>query len=120
MIKKIATVAVYVADQAKAREFWTEKVGFVVHRDEPMTPNASWLEVGPEGAESHLVIYPKAMMPGSEQMKASIVFECEDIDKAYQEMSQRGVIFLEEPKKMAWGSFARFKDADGNEFLLKG
>jgi hypothetical protein len=33
----------------------------------------------PKGAATHLVIYPKAMMKGAEHMKASIVFECEDV-----------------------------------------
>ncbi len=28
MIKNIATVGVYVDDQQKAKQFWTEKVGF--------------------------------------------------------------------------------------------
>lgn len=45
------------------------------------------------------VIYPKAMMKGSEQMKASIVFECEDIFGAYEKMKANGVEFLREPIK---------------------
>ena len=32
----IATVAVYVEDQEEAERFWTEKAGFVVHRDQPV------------------------------------------------------------------------------------
>ncbi len=61
MIEHIATVAVYVEDQQKSLDFWTEKVGFTAHRDDPMAPNARWIEVGPEGARSCLVIYPKPM-----------------------------------------------------------
>jgi lactoylglutathione lyase len=120
MITRIATVAVYVEDQQAALKFWTEQVGFVVHRQEQMTPQASWLEVGPEGAATRVVIYPRAMMPNWQELKASIVFECDDIDRTCQEMKERGVTFVEEPKKMAWGSYARFQDPDGNEFLLKG
>jgi catechol 2,3-dioxygenase-like lactoylglutathione lyase family enzyme len=41
---KIATVAVYVENQQDALRFWTEKVGFVVHRTQPMGPEASWIE----------------------------------------------------------------------------
>jgi lactoylglutathione lyase len=40
MITRIATVAVYVEDQQAALKFWTEQVGFVVHRQEQMTPQA--------------------------------------------------------------------------------
>ncbi|MED0658874.1 MULTISPECIES: VOC family protein [Bacillus] len=120
MIRKISTVAVYVEDQQKAKEFWTKKVGFKVMAEHPMGPNAFWLEVAPAGSESHLVIYPKSMMEGWENRKASIVFECEDIMGTYETMKKNGVEFLGEPKKMQWGTYVQFKDEDGNEFLLKG
>jgi lactoylglutathione lyase len=120
MIKRIATVGVYVDNQEKAKQFWTEKVGFVVHAERQMGPGATWLEVGPEGAQSCLVIYPKAMMTNWSEMKPSIVFECEDIEATYERLKANGVHFLEPLNKMAWGTFARFGDLDGNEFLLKG
>ncbi|NDI35285.1 VOC family protein [Chengkuizengella sediminis] len=120
MINRIATVAVYVDDQQKAKQFWTEKVGFEVAAEFPMGPNAFWLEVRPKGAESHLVIYPKTMMQDWNDKKPSIVFECENIDETYETLKANGVSFVGEPKKMEWGTFAQFKDEDGNEFVLKG
>jgi lactoylglutathione lyase len=62
VIRQIATAAVYVDDQRKAVECWTKQVSFELHREKPMGPQASWIEVGPTGAESRLVIYPKSMM----------------------------------------------------------
>jgi lactoylglutathione lyase len=120
MIQRIETVAVYVDDQQKAKAFWTEKAGFVVHREDEMAPGAYWLEVGPENSSTRLVLYPKKMMPGSESMKASIVFGCDDIHRVYEEMNEKGVKFLDEPKTMAWGTFVQFEDEDGNQFILKG
>jgi lactoylglutathione lyase len=35
-------------------------------------------------------------------------------------LKSKGVNFVEEPKKMAWGMYAKFVDIDGKEFLLKG
>jgi lactoylglutathione lyase len=119
MITNIATVAVYVDDQQKAKNFWTEKVGFEVKAEFPMGPNAFWLEVAPPNAESHLVLYPKSMMPGHENMKASIVFKCKNIMELYENMKAKGVQFKGEPQTMQWGSFVQFIDEDGNEFLLK-
>lgn len=119
MITRIATVAVYVEDQQKAKTFWTEKVGFEIVADHPMGPNAHWLEVAPKGAESRLVIYPKAMMKGSESMKASIVFQCDNVKETYEKMKANGVSFLGEPQEMQWGTFVQFQDEDGNVFLLK-
>jgi lactoylglutathione lyase len=120
MIKKIATVGVYVTDQARAREFWTKKVGFELRRETPMGPAGSWLEVAPPGAESCLVIYPWAMADNAAELKPSIVFDCDDCAAAYEQMKARGVKFLDAPQSMPWGTFVKFVDEDSNEFLLKG
>jgi lactoylglutathione lyase len=119
VISKIATAAVYVDDQRQALQFWTKQVGFEVHREQPMGPHASWVEVGPRGAESCLVMYPKSMMADWAARKPSIVFECESLQKTYEELSERGVHFTQEPKEMPWGPFAIFIDLDGNWFGLK-
>jgi lactoylglutathione lyase len=120
MIKKIATAAVYADDTQKAVDFWTEHVGFEIHAQKPMGPRASWVEVGPRGAESCLVIYPKSMMEDWAQRKPSIVFECEDIQATYEQMRDRGVTFTQRPQEMVWGPFAIFVDPDGNRFGLRG
>jgi lactoylglutathione lyase len=120
LITNIATVAVYVEDQQAAKEFWTNKVGFEVKAEFPMGPNAYWLEVAPTNAQSHLVIYPKSMMPGHESLKASIVFNSDDVLGTYEKMKAKGVAFKGEPQEMQWGTFVQFTDEDGNEFLLKG
>lgn len=120
MIEKIATVAVYVEDQQKAKTFWTEKVGLELIRETPMGPGGNWLEVAPKGAESALVIYPKSMMTNWAELKPSIVFACDDIQETYQAMKSNGVKFDGEPQQMRWGTFATFQDEDGNAFLLKG
>jgi lactoylglutathione lyase len=120
MITKIATAAVYVEDQQKAVQFWTQQVGFEVHREHPMGPHASWIEVGPGNAQSCLVIYPKSIMQDWAERKPSIVFECEDVQSTYRELRDRGVQFTQEPKDMPWGPFAIFIDPDGNSFGLRG
>jgi lactoylglutathione lyase len=119
MITNIATVAIYVENQQKAKEFWVEKVGFTVTAEHPMGPNAFWLEVAPEGAPTRLVLYPKAMMKGRENRKASIVFECDNVQETYETMKANGVQFKGEPKTMQWGRFVHFSDEEGNEFIFR-
>jgi uncharacterized glyoxalase superfamily protein PhnB len=48
----------------------------------------------------------------------NVSYACEDIDKPYQELSRRGVEFEGPPQKQQWGSFATFKDSEGNQFVL--
>jgi lactoylglutathione lyase len=60
------------------------------------------------------------MMPNWSELEPSIVFLCDDFEKTYTGLRSKGVNFIEEPKKMAWRTYAKFVDIDGNEFLLKG
>ena len=119
MISKIATAAVYVEDQRAAFEFWTRQVDFEEKRKLPMGPSGDWLEVGPKDAESRLVVYPKSMMADWAERKPSIVFECDNIQAPYDEMSSRGVVFTQEPREMPWGMFAIFEDLDGYWYGLR-
>jgi len=118
MILYIKTQAVYVTDQKRAQDFYTRQLGFEVRKNLPMEPNANWIEVAPPGAQSCLVLYPRAMMRGWEQMKPSIVFKVADMAATVKELSGRGVEFVEKPKDMPWGIYAKIADPDHNEFLL--
>ncbi|MFO6498379.1 MULTISPECIES: VOC family protein [Bacillus] len=120
MITNLGTVAVYVEDQQKAKDFWVNKAGFEVMAEHPMGPEAFWLEVAPQNAQTRLVIYPKSMMKGYEKMRASVVFECDHVFETYEKMKANGVEFKGKPEKMQWGTYAHFSDEDGNEFLIKG
>ena len=120
MIQRIPTVAVYVENQDRALEFWRDRVGFEVTRRESMGNAGDWIELAPQGVGSRSVIYPKSLMTNWEEMKPSIVFECRDIQAAFESLKASGVEFVNQPKKMAWGTYAKFRDLDGNELLLKG
>lgn len=43
---------------------------------------------------------------------------CDDVEATFRQLSQRGVEFTKEPEKQPWGTFAMFKDPDGNQFVL--
>ena len=45
-------------------------------------------------------------------------FACDDVEKTYAELTARGVEFTGPPKKEPWGTFAIFKDPDGNQFVM--
>jgi lactoylglutathione lyase len=119
VIRNIATAAVYVSDQNRALRFWIEQVGFVVHNEHEIGPDARWIEVGPPGAESCLVIYPRSMMKDWAERKPSIVFECQEIQPTFEQMRDNGVVFEQEPQKLAWSIFATFLDPDGNLYGLR-
>ena len=117
MIKHINTVGIYVEDQARAVAFYIEKLGFTIHADRPMGP-ARWIELGPAGAQSRLVLFPRSMMSDWDQRKPSVVFFCDDAQATFRELSARGVTFTDPPKTMDYGIFAIFTDIDGNQLAI--
>jgi predicted enzyme related to lactoylglutathione lyase len=119
MITHIGTVAVYVSDQDEALRFWTDQVGFELKTERPMTESVRWLEVGPTGADSSLVLYPKALMDDWDAHEPSVVFVVDDIDETYRQLVGNGVTFSQDLVDMAWGKFAAFVDPEGNEFGLR-
>ncbi|HKT49083.1 MAG TPA: VOC family protein [Candidatus Angelobacter sp.] len=120
MSLKIATVAIYVEDQKQALKFWTEKVGLTILRSHPVGLDLEWVELSDETPGTCLVLYPRSMMQDWAERKPSIVFECADVQAKYEELSARGVVFTQEPKKLPWGPFAIFMDTEGNWFGLRG
>lgn len=121
MITNIAVAGVFVSDQDQALTFYTEKLGFELRADQPMGPGQRWLEVAPPGAATRIVLYPATEEMGADRLGqfANIVFEPDDIDATYRELSARGVEFTEAPNDQSWGGRqAQFKDQDGNVFVL--
>lgn len=114
MTIKIATVAVYVRDQNEAVKFWTEKIGLSVQRRHSVGLEASWIELSHEGPGACLALFPRSMMQDWEQRKPSVVFECDNVQQKYEELSARGVVFTQPPKQLPWGMFAIFEDTEGN------
>lgn len=122
MIDKIGKITVYVQDQDQAKEFWLNKLGFVLKLEQPMRPNAKWIEVGPSDNEfTTLVLYSKAAMEQQQPSKVahpSVLFSTTDIESAYESMVQKGVK-VGEMLKMPFGTMFTFFDQDGNEYLLR-
>ena len=118
MITKASTVGIYVSDQDRALDFYVNKLGFEKLIDEPMGSGARWIEVAPAGAQTHLVLFTP---PGQEDRIgtfSNVVFGCDDMRRTHAELAGRGVRFSQEPSIEPWGTWAQFKDPDGNEFGL--
>jgi len=110
MIKSILDVAVVVADSKKAAQWYKEKLDMEVRAQQ-----GHWVTVGPRGSATVLHLCETTPLePGN----TGIGFTVDDLDKTYEELNSRGVEFTVKPKKAEWGSFAKFKDPDGNEFWL--
>jgi catechol 2,3-dioxygenase-like lactoylglutathione lyase family enzyme len=118
MIKGIKFTAVPSRDQDRALAFWTEKMGFVVHTDQPFTPEQRWIELRIKGSDTHLVLFTTDADKDRVGQFQSISFYCDSVQATYDELVARGVEFKAPPKKEDWGTSAIFQDPDGNSFVL--
>ena len=118
MIRQIKFVSVPVRDQDRALAFYRDKLGFKVATDQPFDGDQRWIEMKIPGAETGVVLFtPK----GQEDRVGSFFngsFACDDVPKTYEELKGRGVEFQGEPKKEPWGTYAIFKDSEGNSLVL--
>lgn len=123
MINKIGKITLYVNNQEEAKEFWTNKMGFVVKLEQPMGPNMKWLEVGPSAEEfTSFVLYEKQLMksqnPEANVSHPNIILSTSDIQSTYDEMKAKG-IKVEELMIMPYGKMFVFKDQDNNDYLVR-
>jgi lactoylglutathione lyase len=123
MISGVHKVVVPVGDQAEAKEFWTEKVGFTLTRDDTYG-DERWIEVTPPDRSVVLVLSPRAAgaarhEPAHEQLPHSdIFFTCADIRQTHEELSARGVVFPVPPTEQHFGWWSLFEDNDGTRYAL--
>jgi predicted enzyme related to lactoylglutathione lyase len=119
MIKAIKFVSIPVKDQDKALAFYTQALGFAIATDQPMGPGQQrWIELRIPGAETRVTLFTADGHQDRIGTFQGISFVVDDVEKTHQELTKRGVEFSQGPTKQPWGTFAIFKDVDGNQFVL--
>ena len=117
MITHLKFASIPVRDQEAALKFWTEKIGARVMTDSPMGPQR-WIELKLKDSQTGIVLFTPE---GHEDRVGSFFngsFACDDVEATYRQLSEKGVEFESPPKKEPWGTYAIFKDPDGNRFVM--
>jgi catechol 2,3-dioxygenase-like lactoylglutathione lyase family enzyme len=129
--------SVYVLDQDSAKEFYTTKLGFELRNDVVMGEGFEgsgkgfrWLTVSPPGQPEMEFILADCRM-GHAPEHAEVVRELvakgalgigvlitDDCHATFRELSERGVVFLQEPAERPYGVEATFRDDSGNVYSL--
>lgn len=118
MITHVKFISVPVSDQDRALSFYTEKLGFKVHTDQPFNEKQRWIELRIGQSSTGFVLFT----PEGQEDRIGSFFNgslaCDDVEATYRQLKERGVEFVQPPQKQPWGEFAIFKDPDGNQFVL--
>src|SRR3954447_26801395 len=112
MIQRMSHAPIFVLDQDSALDFYVNKLGFELKTDAKMGEGFRWLTVSPPG-QPDLEITLLAIAPGmlwDEETAKKVrelveagkmgagAFSTSDIHKTYEELSGKGVEFLQPPK----------------------
>jgi predicted enzyme related to lactoylglutathione lyase len=119
---KIIVTSIFVEDQEKALNFYTEKLGFIKKHDVP-TGEYRWITLvsSEEQTGTELLLEPNAH-PAAKEYQAKIfsegipatMFGVEDIHKEYERLQENGVKFTMMPTKMGNVTIAVLDDTCGN------
>ena len=119
---RITTVSVLVDDQAKALEFYTNKLGFQKKTDMP-AGDYRWLTVvSPEQPDGVELLLEPDEHPAARPFKEALVadgipwtsFGVADAHKEHERLKAAGVRFVQEPAEMGPVVTAVFDDTCGN------
>ncbi|WP_060204922.1 VOC family protein [Sporosarcina koreensis] len=119
---KIVVTSLFVDNQDKALEFYSEKLGFVKKHDVP-AGEFRWITlVSPEDEGGTELLLEPNNHPAAKEYQQKIyadgipatMFGVDDIQKEYERLVELGVKFSMEPKNMGEITIAVFDDTCGN------
>jgi len=122
MKQSIVHVALVVRDYDEAIDFYTNKLHFTVTEDTYQPEqDKRWVVVAPPGSSGTSLLLAKASKSEQESFignqtggRVFLFLNTDDFWRDYNEMISRGVRFVREPKKEAYGTVAVFEDLYGN------
>jgi catechol 2,3-dioxygenase-like lactoylglutathione lyase family enzyme len=119
---RIYVTSVFVDDQRKALDFYTNVLGFQKKRDIPLG-SASWLTVvSPEQPDGTELLLEPSDHPAVRPYKKALVedgipatsFAVDDVQAEFDRLRSKGVRFTQEPTQMGAVTTAVFDDTCGN------
>ena len=114
---KLELIPVPVSDVDRAKEFYSERVGFDVDNDVTVREGLRFVQLTPPGSGCSISIGEglTEMEPGSLEGLQLVV---SDIEVARDELTGRG-LEVSEIQDFPWGRFVFFGDPDGNGWAVQ-
>ena len=122
MKQSIAHIALIVEDYDKAIDFYTNKLHFTLIEDTYQPEqDKRWVVVAPPNSNGTTLLLARASKPEQEAFignqsggRVFLFLSTDDFRRDYNDMVERGINFVREPKKADYGTVAVFEDLYGN------
>jgi predicted enzyme related to lactoylglutathione lyase len=114
---RLELIQVPVSDIDRAKAFYVEQAGFTADHDHQVSDELRFVQLTPPGSACSIALTSGAhqMAPGSLEGLQMVV---DDAEASREELARRGVD-VSGVQSFPWGSFAFFKDPDGNGWALQ-
>ena len=122
MLERVAYTSVFVSDQDRALDFYTEVLGFEPRIDNPTPDGPRFLTVAVAGQDFQLVLWPGTpgqARPVHGHVPGAYTIDTGNVREAFESLKSRGVKFDTEVLEYPWGYLAVFEDPDGNRLQLR-
>ena len=119
MFKRIHFDTISAVDVERARDFYRDKLGFTVERDNPYG-DSRWVFMRIPGADTLLHFDKQDAVPPSE--KPALVLVTDDVDATCAMLKSRGVAIKRGPEDAPWEPgtrWAMIDDTEGNLVLIQ-
>src|SRR5579884_297643 len=125
MIRSVVHTALLVRDYDEAKQFYCEILGFELVEDMALHGGKRWVRIRAAGNEGSDILLSRAVGDDQrsfvgKQAGGRVLFflHTDDLLADYKRLRDRGVEFVEEPRKESYGTVAVFKDLYGNRIDL--
>ncbi len=117
----IFLVTLVVDDYDRAKAFYCDIMGFDCAFDTPLPENKRWVVVRPKGGEGAALLLARAdgdaeraAIGNQTAARVSFFLKTDDFLRDHAALVAKGVRFIEEPRREAYGTVAVFADLYGN------
>lgn len=122
MIQSIVHIALVVKDYDEAIAFYTQKLNFELLEDTHQPEqDKRWVVISPPGSVGTTILLARASNSVQEEFvgnqsggRVFLFLNTDDFWRDYNEMVQKGIEFVREPKEADYGMVAVFRDLYGN------
>ena len=121
MSQFIAHLSLVVSDYDEAIAFYTQRLGFELLEDTPLSPEKRWVRVAPKGAKECGLLLAKAANDEQQTRignqtggRVFLFLYTDDFWRDYHDYLGKGIRFVRPPQQEPYGTVAVFEDLYGN------
>lgn len=129
MPQTLGHITLVVRDYDEAIAFFTQSLGFDLIEDSPSKDREGrvkrWVRIAPRGSRGTQILLAKASNEEESSRignqtggRVFLFLHTDDFWRDYTAMKEKGVRFVRDPKKEAYGTVAVFEDLYGNKWDL--